>query len=83
MLFEVIQIEVQCNKNYFRFFLPQKTAAFGNNIEKELQKSGPKLKNIYIFTENICSPAIQCEFFCKNGLILLNNDSNFLTLKVT
>ena len=59
-LFELIQIEVQCSKNYFKIFLiflTQETGAFGNNIEKESQKSRPKLKKYvcYIVTENICS----------------------------
>ena len=44
-LFEIIQIKVQCNKSYFKFFLPQEVGAFGNNIEKEPQKSRPNLKN--------------------------------------
>ena len=43
-LFELIQIEVQCSKNYFKYFLPQKAGAFGKNIEKKPQKPRPKLK---------------------------------------
>ena len=43
-LFELIQIEVQCSKNYFKYFLPQKAGAFGKNIEKKPQKPLPKLK---------------------------------------
>ena len=44
-----MQIEVQCCKNYYKIFLPQKVGAFGNNIKKELQKARPKLKKyIYI-----------------------------------
>ena len=39
-----MQIEVQCSKSYFNFFLPQNTGAFENNIEKEPQKLRPKLK---------------------------------------
>ena len=31
MLFELIQIEVQCSKNYFKIFLPQEAGAFGSN----------------------------------------------------
>ena len=38
-----MQIEVQCSKNYFKFFLPQEAGAFGNNIEKETQK--PRLQS--------------------------------------
>ena len=54
---EFIQIEVQCNKNYFKIFLLQEATAFGNNIEKEPEKPLLKLKKYfyYIFTENICS----------------------------
>ena len=37
-------MEAQCNKKLFRFFLPQEAGALGNNIEKEPQKSCPKLK---------------------------------------
>ena len=52
---ELMQREVQCSKKYFKFFLTQE--AFGNNIEKELQKLRPKcILNIYeTFTDNICS----------------------------
>ena len=55
--FELVQIEVQCSKNYFKILLPQETGAFGNNIEKEPQKLLPNLKKYvyYIFTENVCS----------------------------
>ena len=52
--FEFIQIEVQCSKSYFKIFLPQEGGAFGNNIEKEPQKSRQKLKKIcvlYIYRE--------------------------------
>ena len=31
MLFELIQIEVQCSKNYFKIFLPQEAGDFGSN----------------------------------------------------
>ena len=53
MLFEFIQIEIQCSKNYVKIFLPQESGAFRNNIEKPL----PKLKKYacYISTDNICS----------------------------
>ena len=38
----------------------------------------------YVFTENICSPynLMQVLVLCKHVLILQNNDSNILTLKV-
>ena len=58
----------------FKFFLPQETGAFRNNIEKKLEKPRPKLKNYvcYIFTGNscsICNP-MQLVSFCENVLIL-------------
>ena len=60
--------------------------AFGNNIQKEPQKPRLKLKKYvyYIFTENIYSACsrVPVVVFCKNVLILQNNDPNFLTLKV-
>ena len=72
MLFELIQIEVQCSKNYFKFFLPKEAGAFGNNIEKEPQKPRQKLKKyVYcILTENICSACspMLVVVFCKNVL---------------
>ena len=40
-LFELIQIEVYCGKNYIKNFLPQEAGAFGNNIEKKPQKPRP------------------------------------------
>ena len=50
-LFELIQIEAQCTKNYFKISWSQEAAAFGNNIEKESQMPHSKLKkyilNIY------------------------------------
>ena len=74
LIFELIQIEVQCSKNYFKFLLPKKDGDFGNNIEKELQKPRPKLKKYvyYIFTQNICSVCnpMHVVVFCKNVLIL-------------
>ena len=69
-LFELVQKQVQCSKNYFNFFLLQEAAAFGNNIEKEPQKPLPKSKKyvFYIFTDNICSSfnPMQVKFFCKH-----------------
>ena len=46
--FELIKIEVQCSKNCFKNVLAQEAGVFGNNIEKELQKPCPKLKNMCI-----------------------------------
>ena len=69
-----MQIEAQCSKNYFKMLLPQGAGAFGNNIEKELEKPHPKLKKYvnYIFSENICSACnpMQVVGSCKNVLIL-------------
>ena len=42
MLFELIQIGVQCSKNYFKTYLPQEARAFGNKIVKKPQKPCPK-----------------------------------------
>ena len=47
-LFELIQIEVQCSKNYFKMFLPQEVWASGNNRRKGITKPMPKTENIYI-----------------------------------
>ena len=34
-LFELIQIEIECIKSYFKvFFLPQEAGVLGNNIQK-------------------------------------------------
>ena len=38
-LFELIEIEVQSCKNYFKILLPQEAGVYGNNVEKEMQKS--------------------------------------------
>ena len=51
--------------------LSQEAGAFGNNIEKKPQKPRPKLKKY-------ASGSI----FCQIILILQNNNSNFLTMKV-
>ena len=64
MLFELINIEVQCSKNLFKIFLQQKAKTHGNNIGKEPQKPRPKLKNKYIiYLQRIFAlPAIQCKW---------------------
>ena len=55
-------------------FLPQEAGAFWYNIEKESQKSRPKLEKylFYILIDNICSAwnPVQVTVLCKNGLIL-------------
>ena len=43
-LFKLVQIEVQCSKNYFKISLSQEAGASGNNTENEQQKPPPKLK---------------------------------------
>ena len=55
--FELIQIKLQCSKNYFKIFLQQEVGVFRNNIEKKSQKPHSKLKKdvYYTFIENICS----------------------------
>ena len=67
-------MEVQFSKNYFKIFLPQEAGASGNSIEKEPQKSRPKLKKrvYYIFIETICSACkpMQVVVLCKIVLIL-------------
>ena len=47
-LFELISLEVQYSKIYFKIFLQQEAGTFGNNIGKEPQKPRLKLKNMYI-----------------------------------
>ena len=47
-IFELMNIEVQWSKNYFKTFLQQEAGAFGNKIGKEPQKSSSKFKNMYI-----------------------------------
>ena len=65
ILFELIEMEVQFSKNYWKGFLPQEARAFMNNIEKPR----PKLKKYMccIFTDNICSVCtpMQVIFFCE------------------
>ena len=63
-IFEFMQIEVECSKNYFNFFLPQEARSFGNNIEKETQEPRPKLKkNIHVIYLKVIFvlPVIQCQ----------------------
>ena len=67
-------------------FLTHEAGAFINNIEKTPQKPFQNLRKhaCYIFIDNICSVCnlMQVVIFCKNVLILWNNDSDFLTLIV-
>ena len=62
-LFEDIQIEVECSKNYFKISFSQKVGASGNNIKKEPQKPRPKLKKYKTeYLQRIFTlPAIQCK----------------------
>ena len=46
-LFELTHIEVRCNKNYFKMFLPQEPGAFGNN-RKGTTKATPIIVQISI-----------------------------------
>ena len=74
MLFEPINIEVQCTKKWFKIILLQEAWACGNNIGKEPQKPTPKIEKYvyYIFIENICSVCNSMEVvvFCKHISIL-------------
>ena len=46
---ELIQIEEQCSKSYFKIlWISQEAGASENNLGKEPQKPCPKLKNINI-----------------------------------
>ena len=61
-----MQIEgATMHKNSFQKFLSQEAGASGNNIEKEPQKSYPKLKK-YIYIKYLqiifALPAIQCKW---------------------
>ena len=80
-IFELIQIEVQCSRTYFKVFFPQEAGAFQNNIEKEPQKPHPKFKKYvhHIFAENICSACspMQVAVFCKNVLTLEKTNQIF------
>ena len=62
-LFEDIQVEVECSKNYFKISFSQKVGASGNNIKKEPQKPRPKLKKYKTeYLQRIFTlPAIQCK----------------------
>ena len=64
ILFELINIKVECSKNYFNIFLHQEAGAFGNNIGKEPQKPHPKFKNMYIIylLGLFALSAIQCKW---------------------
>ena len=73
MIFELIEIEVQCSKNYLKMFLSQEAGASGNNIEKEPQKPLPILKKYisYIHREYMLCPQSRASgSFCKRVLIL-------------
>ena len=68
-LFELIQIEVQCIKNYFKFFYHKKLEL----LEKEPQKPRLKLKKYLsnIYREYLlCSQSNASGSFCRRVLIL-------------
>ena len=46
LIFELIQIEVQCSKNYFKISLSQEGGASRNNIEKVSQKATTTIKKL-------------------------------------
>ena len=63
-LFDLIQIEVQCNKNYSKIFLLQEAWASGNNIEKD-PKSHVQNWKIYIL--NIYREYLLCAQSNESG----------------
>ena len=67
-------------------FFTTRSWSFWKQHRKGTTKATPKIgrDGYYIFTVNICSARnpIQVVAFSKHVLILYNNDSNFLTLKV-
>ena len=67
-------------------FFTSKSWSFWKQHRKRTVKATSKIEEYvyYIFTENICSACypMQVVVVCKHVLILYNNDSNFLTLKV-
>ena len=67
-LFELIEIEIQCSKNYFKLSLSQEAGASGNNIEKEPKKATPKIEKIYI--SNIHSEYLLCPQSKATGIFL-------------
>ena len=89
MLFELIQIEVQCSKNCYKNFLSQEAGVNGNILEKEPQKPHTKLEKYvyYIFTENICSAwnPMQVVDFCEKPtthIFSLSRQHNTLSLQL-
>ena len=57
ILYELIQLDVQCSKNYFNFFLPQEAGAFGNSRNGTV-KAMPKIEKICILY--ICREHLLC-----------------------
>ena len=64
MVFELLQIEVQCSKNYFKILLPQEGGTFGKNRKRIAKAIVQIWKNIYIIClQKIFSlPSIQCKW---------------------
>ena len=63
MLFELIQIEVQCSKNYFKIFLSQEVRAFGKN-RKGTAKTTPKIGKLSIL------------YVCREYLLYLQSNAS-------
>ena len=83
-IFELIQVEGQCRKVYFKFFLPQKAGAFGNNIGKKLQKPRPKLKkicNLYIYREYLLCLQSNSSGFLQKYISFAEQQLNFCHFK--
>ena len=78
MLFELIQIEVQCNKNYFKIFLLQEAGAFGSN-RKWTAKAIPNFEEIcilYIYGEYLlCLQSSAILNYCS-GITRLDSYNN-------
>ena len=77
ILFKLIEIELQCSKNYFKICFITKSWSFW----KQHKRHAPNWKNIF----NIYKEYLLClqsnasgSFFSKHVLILYNNDSHLL-----
>ena len=69
------------------FFLPEEAGAFRNNMKSKRKSHTQKLKKmslLYIYRDYLfCLQSNASGNFLQDCTILQNNDSNFLTLKVT
>ena len=69
-LLELINMKVQCSKNWSKIFFTRRTWSFWKWHRKGTAKATSKIEKFvyYIFTENICSAwnPIQVVVFCKH-----------------